>query len=232
MILFFSKDLSNSDALLEEDEFHHCCKVLRHKTGDQIVVTDGKGSRAEATITSISKRAAQLGLSNLSHTPAKETHITLAVSPPKNRARWEWLIEKAVELGADTIIPLKTQRSERQKINLERSRKIMRSAALQSLRAYHPQLEESLPFSSLLEETRPDTDKYLAHYLSTNSNLTALDRKNLQAIILIGPEGDFTEEEVLAAQTKGYITCNISTHRLRTETAAIAVVDQLKVLGY
>lgn len=232
MILFYSQDLSLSTALLEEDEYHHCCKVLRHKVGDEITVTNGAGTTAKALIKEISKKKATLELLEKIEFQKKEGKITLAVSPPKNRARWEWLLEKAVELGVARIIPMTTQRTERSRINLERSRKIMRSAALQSLRHFHPQIEENISFLNLMKGYKQSSDKYVAHYNKDNLNLLSSIKNNEQSIILVGPEGDFTDDEMAIALKNGYKSVNISSHRLRTETAAIIVVDQLKGLGY
>jgi len=232
MIQFYSSDISQGKAQLEEDEFHHCCKVLRHKVGDEIPITNGKGTTAKAIITLINKRTADLDVLSKSQAANKLTSSTLAIAPPKNRARWEWLIEKAVEIGVDQIIPLKTTRTERAKINIERSEKIMRSAALQSLRAHHPDLTSLVSFEQFMQNLPEKFDRYIAHFQPDNHKLQAVQKQQSSAFIIIGPEGDFTEDELQHSKEQNIVEVNISAHRLRTETAAIVGVTLLKSLGY
>jgi len=186
MIVFYAANLTETSATLAEDEFQHCCKVLRNKIGDRIHLTNGQGTFAEGELVQIKKQLAQVNvLSTKQIAPsAQSTH--LYVCPPKNRSRWEWLIEKSVELGVDSITPLITYHTERGKINETRTQKILRSAALQSTRPY----------------------------------------------ILVGPEGDFSNQETEEAKALGFQLVNISKYRLRTETAAVAVVNILKQMGY
>ncbi len=154
MILFFASNRSDESAWLEEDEFKHCCKVLRKQVGDIIHVTDGQGMFAEAEIVNLEKRSAQLQLKEVKSIPKSKTHVTLAIAPPKNRSRWEWLLEKSVELGVDTIVALKTKNSERSRINIDRIRKIIRSASLQSLRPYHPNIYEAKELKSFIHDIK------------------------------------------------------------------------------
>ncbi len=155
MILFYSNQISDNTAVLEAEEFHHCCKVLRHQEGDTIHIADGKGKQAVAQISKIRKREAELIVESITEAKPITTSTTLAVAPPKNRARWEWLIEKTVEIGVDRLIPLITARTERPKINVERSEKILRSAAMQSLRPFH------LRVFCLISDQRPVTIPFL-----------------------------------------------------------------------
>ena len=233
MVLFYSNDLNETSATLEEDEFQHCCKVLRHKIGDKIHLTNGQGLTGLGELTEIKKQRAQLKVLSTNFVDPDPTSLHLYVSPPKNRSRWEWLIEKSVELGADSITPLITYHTERPKINSTRTQKILRSAALQCTRPYHPILHEPLKWAQLLK--LPDLalhDKFLAHYLDTNPNLIDQKPRFKSAIILIGPEGDFSTQEVEQATEQGFQLVNISKNRLRTETAAIASVNILKQMGY
>jgi len=231
MILFFAKDLTGSQALLQEDEYQHCIKVLRHKSGDIIELTDGNGTRAQGTLIDINKREALISIDQKTHTEPPSGKIHLYVAPPKNRTRWEWLLEKSVELGVDTITALNTARTERSRINEERTHKIMRSAAMQSLRPYHPRYMGQISIADLVSRTA-DTDTYLAHYAAHHPRLTDLKPHQKEAQILVGPEGDFSPEELQSFQDGGYIGVNISANRLRTETAAITVVTHLKLIGY
>ena len=231
MILFFCKDLSGDSALLEEDEFQHCIKVLRHKVGDTINLSDGAGTKALAILTDIKKRAATLSINNKQLSSPKPGKIHLYVAPPKNRTRWEWLLEKSVELGVDQITALNTSRTERSKINTDRTNKIIRSAALQSLRNFHPSYEGQLPFAKLVDLSS-SSDKYLAHYAEHHPQLSELSASASSVDILIGPEGDFTPKEIRFCIDSGYKGVNISGNRLRTETAAITVISILKSIGY
>jgi len=233
MILFYSADLTETSATLEEDEFQHCCKVLRHKLGDKIHLTNGKGLSGEAELIEIKKQRATLKVLSTKFIDPRPNTIHLYVSPPKNRSRWEWLIEKSVELGVDSITPLITYHTERPKINETRTKKILRSAAPQCARPYHPILHPQLKWAQLLKLPHLALhDKYLAHYLDTNPNLIKRDLKNNSASILIGPEGDFSTQEIEEATQAGFQLVNISENRLRTETAAIASVNILKQMGY
>lgn len=232
MILFYTHEISDTTAILEQDEYHHCCKVLRHKEGDTINITDGKGTKATAIIEKVSKREALLTITEQQFVEQTESEIILAIAPPKNRSRWEWLIEKSVEIGVTEIIPLVTARSERQKTNQERSQKIMRSAALQSLRPYHPSIGPGMTFKSIMDnDNYTDKTGFLASYSPGNSHLLDYRSKVTKALVMIGPEGDFTSEEIAMAQENGMTTVNISTSRLRTETAAIVAVTLLAKNG-
>lgn len=232
MIQFYSSYIADNMAILEEDEFQHCCKVLRHKVGDEISISNGKGKLARAVITAVKKRTAELELLSQSTVTPKKTKTTLAIAPPKNRARWEWLLEKSVEIGVDEIIPMLTARTERSKINEDRSNKIIRSAALQSLRNFHPQLAPMLKYDKTLNSVSDSTNGFIAHYDINNLLLTTVQKTQESAVIMIGPEGDFTDSELELAQSKGMTEVNISSHRLRTETAALVGVTMLKSLGY
>ncbi len=222
MIQFFVHNMDSSNALLQADEFHHCIKVLRHQVGDTIPICNGKGLTGSARIDKIAKQEAHLQVLDVTEHAAKDYKLTLVVAPPKTRARWEWLVEKSVEIGVTDIIPLITQRSERQKVNLDRSRKVMRSAALQSLRPFHPVMHELQHYDKVIPQiTRDHKANYIATYRLENKNLYNLKEKSTHSSILVGPEGDFTESEISGAIEGGYMPVNISQNRLRTETAAI-----------
>ncbi len=222
MIQFYVHTIDSNNALLQADEFHHCIKVLRHQVGDTIPISNGKGLTASAQIDKIKKQEAHLKVLDVTEHAPKDYTLILAVAPPKTRARWEWLVEKSVEIGVTDIMPLITQRSERQKVNLERSRKVLRSAALQSLRPYHPVIHELIHYDKVISQiTANHTTNYIASYRLEHKNLYTLNEESPHSSILIGPEGDFTESEIKLALEAGYIPVNISHNRLRTETAAI-----------
>lgn len=134
MIIFYCENIDTDNTILEGEEFKHCCKVLRHKIGDLINITNGDGTFAEAKIISIGKNEASISIISRITKNEEKRKINLIVAPPKNRARWEWILEKVTEIGVTQIIPVITDNSERKKINLIRNKKIVQSAALQSKR--------------------------------------------------------------------------------------------------
>lgn len=227
MIIFYTSSINNKQCTLEEDEFIHCCKVLRHKIGDHINVTNGQGIFAEGEIVSISKKNALVKLFKTETKKPDPYTYHLAVAPPKNRSRWEMILEKSVEIGVDYIIPIVTKNSERIKLNIDRGNKIIRSAALQSKRITHPKLYDLIKFEKLIQDSGQYTQKFIAHYDKCNSHILEFQKDIGSSIIVIGPEGDFTSEEKAMAHDSGFFTVNISENRLRTETAALVGVNLL-----
>lgn len=226
MILFYCTDLTSDKPVLDGEEFTHCIRVLRRKIGDKVHITDGKGSQAVAEIVDVTKSQAILKTYDILTKPSPKRAIHLLISPPKSRARWEWVLEKSVEIGVRSIIPVMTERSERKKVNIDRAAKVMRSAALQSLQFYHPTISPLRPLDECLNKLKTPSDKILCHYAPSNVFLADTNLEHPECYVLIGPEGDFTEEECNKAQSSGFIQTNISPHRLRTETAAIVSLSQ------
>ncbi|MBT8232103.1 MAG: 16S rRNA (uracil(1498)-N(3))-methyltransferase [Saprospiraceae bacterium] len=228
MILFFVDNVEEEKCILAEDEFIHCCKVLRHKENDTINFTNGKGIFGTARITEIKKKYALLDVISTEQNQELGSYTILAVAPPKNRSRWEWLLEKSVEIGVNTIIPMTSSHSERVNLNIERSKKIMRSAALQSKRIIHPTVLELTKFANIItSQDYSNFDKFIAHFNSDNAHLNSYKYSSKNRIILIGPEGDFSQEEVALAIKNEFVPVNISNNRLRTETAAIVATNFL-----
>lgn len=222
MIVFYIQNLDESTAILEEEEFVHCIKVLRHQVGDRIEISNGKGIFASAIIQSIAKRSAILEIQNRQSIPGRSKKISLAIAAPKSKNRWDFLLEKVVETGVDRIIPIHSSNSERNRINIDRAEKIIRSAALQSRRAYHPIIQDSISFKELVETTRnKDMDLLLAHYKASHDHILDHSMSHNEVLIVIGPEGDFSPEEYDLAVKNKFKAVNISHNRLRTETAAI-----------
>jgi 16S rRNA (uracil1498-N3)-methyltransferase len=227
MIFFFVNSIDGKVAFLEDEEYVHCCKVLRKRVGDSIAITDGLGQSGMAVIDSISKKSAQLTIQSISKNEVPHNNYTIAIAPPKNRSRWEFFVEKSVEIGVHHIIPLKTKNSERIKINIDRSKKIIRSAAIQSMQHYHPSITDTISFSNLMEMAQQYDLRYIAHYNPDNNDLRQEIIQKQSVIILVGPEGDFTEEELNNATQNDFITVNISNNRLRTETAGIVALTHI-----
>ncbi len=226
MIIFYSDHIDENQTILTDDEAKHCSQVLRKKVGDDIHVTDGKGNFAIAEIQSISKKNVVLSTISIETNKKSEKDIAIAIAPPKNRSRWEWFVEKSVEIGIDHIIPLRTKNSERIKLNVERARKIIRSAALQSKRVFHPTISDILSLDMLYVDKKYSTyDKYIAHYHKDNPYITKTSQE--KKLLLIGPEGDFTKEEISLAQEHNFTAVNLSDNRLRTETAGIVALTNI-----
>lgn len=206
---------------LEGQEAQHCSRVLRKEIGDELFVTNGKGMLYKTTIASIDKEAVCCDILE-SNQKAQEEQLILAVVPTKNRDRLEWMVEKLVEMGVKQIILLKSQHAERSKINMERLQKKAVSAMKQSLRLHLPSIT-SLNFQEVLELSIEQ--KFIAH-CHAHMDRQAWTAQQTESILLIGPEGDFSEEEVEQAISKGYSAIELGEARLRTETAALQACAQ------
>lgn len=224
MQLFYTENISVDRAYLEGQEMIHCTKVLRKKVSDNVHLLDGKGKMYECNIIKIDKRIVTLDLVKIVKVqPDNKRLPTIGVGLIKNTSRIEWMIEKATEIGVSVITPLLCQRSERAKINLDRLDKILVSAMKQSMRLYKPVISEPVEFSSYIE-LYPDKKRIIAHYLEGNPQLSQITMTNDNIDIVIGPEGDFVENEIDMAVKNGYMMVNMGTSRLRTETAAIVAL--------
>lgn len=211
---------------LTSDESKHVVKVLRLKEGDEVALLDGKGSVYTAEITEASQKACTLRIKerNFTEPPAYEMHLVLA--PTKNTERIEWLIEKATELGVSRITFISTKQSERTRTNFDRLERKIISAFKQSQRSYMPQLDTVI--YSFEEFVKGHTNGLIAHCMDTpKESFTNVFRK-LACPVLIGPEGDFTSDEVAFAQSNGYKAISLGKTRLRTETAALYACTLMK----
>ncbi len=222
MNLFYAPDLTPQTEIytFDKDESRHIVKSLRKKNGDILYLTDGLGNWFEAEITNADPKHTQIKILSVTQKNKRPYRIHIAMAPTKSNDRYEWFLEKAVEIGIDEITPLLTRYSERKKVNLERYNKILVSAMKQSLQAYKPQLNELAKFDQFITQNFENTKKIMAYCQATQSMPEVIkDKQNI--LILIGPEGGFSDDEVQKAQTKGFVTANISTNRLRTETAGL-----------
>lgn len=220
--LFYSPVISDEFALPDE-EAHHLFHVLRLKEGDQILVTDGCGVRATCSLSLVSKKTVLVRVvqQELFDRPARELH--LAIAPTKNMDRFEWLAEKATEMGITTITPLICRHSERKELKTERVRKLIVAAAKQSRQYWFPVLNEATPFRKVIDESS-DEVKLIAHCNDSEKvSLTSLAAA-VKVLVLIGPEGDFSEEEIAIALEKGFSALSLGESRLRTETAGLVAV--------
>ncbi len=218
----------NNLVVLSEEESKHC-KVLRISIGDEIEVIDGKGKLWKAEIIEINKRHYSVILKELLANERMLTDIILCVALPKKVARFEWLVEKVTEIGVTQIIPLMTKRTERNRINIERISKIIRSATKQSNRLVKPEILPLTTFSDVLKtEIETKMIAFCEEGLIAKKRIADILTNKTDSIILIGPEGDFTSEEIKLAMKNEFQPITLSQYRLRVETAAIVACTQIK----
>lgn len=235
MIRFYAPDIAAA-AVLPEVESGHAVRVLRHREGDLIEVVDGAGHLYRCRIVAAHPKHTSVAVEECIPLPKVWTPtITLAVAPTKNMDRMEWLVEKLVEIGVDRIVPLRCGRSERRELKSERLRKIAVSAMKQSLKAVLPAIDEPTPLPAFLKEAAAmcGAARFVA-WCDDNSARTLLAKAyapGADAVILIGPEGDFTPTEVEAAARAGFEPVTMGDNRLRTETAALVAVDTIHVIN-
>lgn len=234
MHFFYCPNIKNSIVQLPPDESVHCIKVLRLRKGDTINLTDGKGTVYEAVITTDNPKACTVEISHkLKSEPGPTYSIHMAIAPTKSATRFEWFLEKSVELGIDIITPLICKRSERNVLKPDRLRKLLISSMKQALVPVLPVLQDMIDFKDFLHKTENSTaQKFIGHCnIGKKKSLNEVYIRGSNTILLIGPEGDFTHEEVDLATVAGYIPVSLSNNRLRTETAGIAACHAIHVLN-
>lgn len=219
---FFAENLSADEQLiLPEETSKHCIQVLRMQQGEQMVLTNGKGTALTATILNADRKHCIVKVNESHYEQKSSRKITIAVSLLKNTSRFEWFLEKATELGISEIIPLICKRTEKQYFRPDRMQQILVSAMLQSQQSWLPLLHEPAPFEKLFINTAYTT-KLVAHCeKDKKQEITGITITG-SAIILIGPEGDFTPEEIQLALQNNYVPVSLGATRLRTETAGVA----------
>lgn len=228
MIQFFIEDIANTTTQLPESDSAHCIRVLRMKQGEQIICVDGKGNRYTCKITEAHPKHCGIEIISKEEVPTHWINkITLCFAPTKNMDRVEWMLEKCTELGIDQIIPVECTNSERRVIKTERLQKILISAMKQSLKAVLPKLEPLTPLKEVINRYCDFKGSKYICYCSDQVQRTDLacvyDGKS-DIVILIGPEGDFTPEEVDKAISSGWTPVTLGDSRLRTETAGVTAV--------
>ena len=224
MIQFYAPDIATTHTLPESDS-QHCVKVLRKSPGDIIEVIDGKGRRFTCRLKEAHpKRATVEILDSISIPPFWPNRIAIGVAPTKHLDRMEWLTEKLTEIGVNSITPLLCRNSERREIKSIRLEKIAVSAMKQSLKAICPEICEMTPLKQYIDFTSHYQQKFIAH-CDSNHNRKMLSREYVpgkDTVIIIGPEGDFSPEEINNAIASGFIPISLGDARLRTDTAALA----------
>ncbi|MDO6759293.1 16S rRNA (uracil(1498)-N(3))-methyltransferase [Tamlana sp. 2_MG-2023] len=223
MQLFYNPEINETTTqlLFDKTESRHIVKVLRKTVGDILHITNGNGwlFTAEIALPNINKCAANI-ISKTQQKP-RDFKLHLAVAPTKMNDRYEWFLEKATEIGIESITPIICDHSERKIVKTERFDRILQSAMKQSLNCYLPQLNAPINFKDFIEQDFSG-ELFIAHCEETNKkSLKQLLNPNTDVTILIGPEGDFSTKEIELALQNKFIPITLGETRLRTETAAI-----------
>jgi 16S rRNA (uracil1498-N3)-methyltransferase len=236
MQIFYEPEILTNGGVLNEEESKHCIKVLRHKAGDQIHVINGRGTRVLGTITEASPKACSIKIDQTETAEPDAPACHIAIAPTKSIDRFEWFLEKSTELGVDKVTPLLCHQSERRQIKLPRLERVITAATKQCLRLWRPEIDELTNIKKFLEADHPGKYKFIAHCMEGErreliSELTKNSAKE-DVLILIGPEGDFSPEEVNMAVKNGFVPVVMGKNRLRTETAGITACLSVKMAEY
>ncbi|SHI47801.1 16S rRNA (uracil1498-N3)-methyltransferase [Mesonia phycicola] len=233
MQLFYNPTVKKSDKVITfpKDESKHIVKVLRKDIGDKLNITNGKGFLFTAEITDINPNKCRAVIQDFEEERDKKYHIHLAVAPTKMNDRFETFLEKATEIGLDSITPIICDHSERKIVKINRLERVLQSAMKQSLHFTLPKINEAIPFKDFVENEQNE-QKFIAH-------CEELDKKSLQKelkprgnyTILIGPEGDFSPQEIELAIKNSFIPVTLGNTRLRTETAAIVAAHTAAMIN-
>lgn len=227
----FIADIKDKTAILTPEESWHCAKVLRYKVNDAVEVIDGKGNFYKGVLQSVHEKQC---LVNISEGPISQVkhlyYLHLAIAPTKQIDRIEWMIEKAVEIGIDEISFIKCKNSERVNLKIERIQKIVESAVKQSKQAMIPKVNELRDVKQLFAL---NTGIKLIAHCEEGDKLTLknIDCKGNEVLVLIGPEGDFSNDEIETALKCGFKPISLGETRLRTETAGLYVVQAISILN-
>lgn len=229
---FYEHFNPNELASLSEANQHYISHVLRMNTGEELFLLNGNGWKRRYRIDAISKRSCELSLLEEEYHPEPSFPLHVAIAFTKNASRMEWFLEKACEIGIQEITPLITSRSEKLHFKRDRWEKILISAMIQSQQNYLPLLHEPTPISDVISSSQGH--KFIAHCLPDQSkqSLYLPSSREEKTTILIGPEGDFTPEEIEAAITHQFHTLSLGATRLRTETAGLYVVNWFSILTH
>ena len=229
MDLFYDRDIAET-LTLNAQESRHCVSVLRHKAGDIIKVSDGHGTFFECRITEAHPKHCRVEI------VSKQTHVKrgfnlhIAIAPTKNIDRTEWFTEKVTEIGVESVTLLRCEHSERKKVRLDRLEKILVAASKQSLKAFKPSLTDLTKFKEFIDNNR--SQGYIAHCNSSAlPHFKSVYPRGEDATILIGPEGDFSPEEVEFAVKNGFKEVSLGNSRLRTETAGVIACAMFNLIN-
>lgn len=229
MILFYTKDIAENRAILHDQEAVHCGRVLRKKNGDRVNVTDGLGNLYSGIVSNVLKSEVEIDLGDKIKCQEIPTRKGIAICPTKQNARIEWFIEKAVEIGITDIHFILAKRSEKTRLKMERLESIALAAMKQSLHLHLPRLHTLEKMDVFLNNCDYQA-RYIAHCMDPQSHLVKINDGESSAVVLIGPEGDFTEDEVVLANQNNFREVSLGNSRLRTETAGIVAAHCLNLV--
>jgi 16S rRNA (uracil1498-N3)-methyltransferase len=217
--------------IFNERSSRHVVQVLRMQRGDEIRLTNGLGLSVLATILDANKKKCIVRIADKKNYESSKRRIQIGLSLLKNASRFEWFLEKATELGVSEIIPLKCERTEKLQFRMERMQGILESALIQSQQVWMPVIHEPKDFGKYIQEAKAD-QKFIAHCEPGEKKglNEMLSTHYSSQLILIGPEGDFTEGEIKSAMNAGFVPVELGENRLRSETAAVAAAAVLKLL--
>jgi len=234
MHIFYTPDINSSDAYytLSEEESKHCSRVLRLVIGAGIVLVDGRGGIYNAEIFDVHSKRTQVKITLFTQSPKNRNyHLHMVVAPTKNIERFEWFLEKATEIGVDEITPIICEHSERKAVKLERLTKIVISAMKQSQQYYLPKVNEAIKVTDFLAKDI-NSKKFVAHCVDEEKQfLKASLSPQEDSIVLIGPEGDFSQTEIEQAISRQFIPISLGDTRLRTETAAVVACVEINLIN-
>lgn len=219
---------STHSLTLNEDTSKHIISVLRMQNGEAILLTDGRGSKANASIVDDNRKRCSVQINTIDKEEPVRPHITIAISIVKNFSRFEWFLEKATEIGVNEIIPLICERTEKEKFRFERMQGILISAMLQSQQSWLPHLHHPTSFKEVVQKATVEK-KYIAHCLPEKKQHLSSVIRHQSSIILIGPEGDFTSNEIDLALQNNFTPVALGNTRLRTETAGMVAATLLRI---
>jgi 16S rRNA (uracil1498-N3)-methyltransferase len=231
MNLFYAPNIT-TEACLPEEDSGHAVRVLRLKEGEELTIVDGQGHFYRSEITAAHPKHCAVQILEVTDEPGRPYRVEIGVAPTKNLDRMEWFLEKSVEMGLDRFTPLRCRFSERKELKMERMERIAVSAMKQSLKATLPQLDPMTEIMDYLQEPF-DGQKFIAHcYRDMERQLLSRNVHPATPVrVLIGPEGDFSTEEVEAAIRAGYQPISLGDCRLRTETAALCACHTVHVIN-
>lgn len=233
MELLVDEFFDGSEPLCEE-ESRHCVSVMRHRIGDEVLVTNGRGTLYHCRIDVADNKKCQLSIISQEDIPTPKHRLHMAVAPTKNTDRLEWFIEKATELGVSEITPILCEHSERIRLRTDRLKRLVIAASKQSLKYHLPIVNEPID-AQLLIKSATENQRFILHCEENKKeHLFNLVEPKKSSLILIGPEGDFSQKEISLAKSNGFIEATLGDERLRTETAALAachIVDLKNTLA-